>query len=299
MTGVNAVPEPFVTLDDTTLGHDVWIRAWSALTGCVAGDEVFIGYRCRLGQARLGSGVMVASGSVVGQPGGAPVELGDGCWVGARAIIDPGVRIGAGTVVAAGAHVTTDVADNQIVIGRPPTQRVATRAATGAILVPVDTASTIRMVATRPDLYQGRWPAGSLVGEDVLNDADVDGPAPVEVGAATVAMGRRLDFAPTGGLRTGCGVRIGRRCVLECTGGLTLGDGVVIGDDVLIVTSGHDYHQAGLPRTAAPVTIGARTRIGRGATLVGPLNVGADATIKPGHLVVTNIPEAGTSVSPV
>ena len=49
----------------------------------------------------------------------APVEIGDYVFIGPRAIILPGVRIGQGAVVAAGAVVTKDVSDFAIVGGVP------------------------------------------------------------------------------------------------------------------------------------------------------------------------------------
>lgn len=48
-----------------------------------------------------------------------PVTIGDHAWIGARAIILPGVTIGEGAVVAAGAVVTRDVAPYTIVGGNP------------------------------------------------------------------------------------------------------------------------------------------------------------------------------------
>lgn len=49
----------------------------------------------------------------------APVEIGDYVFIGPRAIILPGVKIGKGAVVAAGAVVTKDVPDFVIVGGVP------------------------------------------------------------------------------------------------------------------------------------------------------------------------------------
>lgn len=49
----------------------------------------------------------------------APVEIGDYCFIGPRVIILPGVRIGKGAIIAAGAVVTKDVADFAIVGGVP------------------------------------------------------------------------------------------------------------------------------------------------------------------------------------
>jgi acetyltransferase-like isoleucine patch superfamily enzyme len=50
---------------------------------------------------------------------GSPVEIGDRVFVGARAVILPGIIIGDGAAVAAGAVVTKDVAPYTIVGGNP------------------------------------------------------------------------------------------------------------------------------------------------------------------------------------
>jgi acetyltransferase-like isoleucine patch superfamily enzyme len=50
---------------------------------------------------------------------GGPVTIGDRVWIGYRAMVLPGVTIGEGAVVAAGAVVTSDVAPYTIVAGNP------------------------------------------------------------------------------------------------------------------------------------------------------------------------------------
>ena len=50
---------------------------------------------------------------------GGPVTIGDRAWIGYRAIILPGITVGEGAVVAAGAVVTKDVAPFTIVGGNP------------------------------------------------------------------------------------------------------------------------------------------------------------------------------------
>jgi acetyltransferase-like isoleucine patch superfamily enzyme len=52
-------------------------------------------------------------------PPDAPVEIGDRVWIGARATVLPGVTIGDGAVVAAGAVVTHDVPARTLVAGVP------------------------------------------------------------------------------------------------------------------------------------------------------------------------------------
>ena len=48
-----------------------------------------------------------------------PVRIADDVWIGARAVVLPGVTIGAGAIVGAGAVVTRDVAAGAIVAGIP------------------------------------------------------------------------------------------------------------------------------------------------------------------------------------
>lgn len=54
-----------------------------------------------------------------GKPTVRPVVVADGCWIGARVTILPGVTIGEGAVVAAGAVVAKDVRPHTIVGGVP------------------------------------------------------------------------------------------------------------------------------------------------------------------------------------
>jgi maltose O-acetyltransferase len=49
----------------------------------------------------------------------APITIGDGVWLGARCMILPGVTVGTGCVVAAGAVVTRDIPPNILVGGVP------------------------------------------------------------------------------------------------------------------------------------------------------------------------------------
>jgi maltose O-acetyltransferase len=48
-----------------------------------------------------------------------PIRVGDGAWLSSRCIVLPGVTVGAGAVVAAGAVVTHDVPADTLVAGVP------------------------------------------------------------------------------------------------------------------------------------------------------------------------------------
>ncbi|WP_060664555.1 DapH/DapD/GlmU-related protein [Bacillus sp. CHD6a] len=54
-----------------------------------------------------------------GKPYGKPIKIGNGCWVGARVTILPGVTIGDGCIIAAGSVVTKDCESNSLYSGVP------------------------------------------------------------------------------------------------------------------------------------------------------------------------------------
>lgn len=95
--------------------------------GSILGDNIFLDGRDKL---IIGSHVDIASGVMIYNSEhdinsddfhaiSGPVEIEDFVFIGPRAIILPGVRIGKGAVIAAGAVVTKDVGEFQIVGGVP------------------------------------------------------------------------------------------------------------------------------------------------------------------------------------
>jgi len=48
-----------------------------------------------------------------------PVHIGRNCWIGAGAIIMPGITIGDNTVIGAGSIVTKDIPANVVAVGNP------------------------------------------------------------------------------------------------------------------------------------------------------------------------------------
>jgi maltose O-acetyltransferase len=81
-----------------------------------------------------------------------PIVIEDGAWLGARVTVLPGVTIGAGSVVAAGAVVTRDVPPNTVVAGVPA--RVLRE------LPPLDGAASSRSGSEAGDNLVGQGQAG-------------------------------------------------------------------------------------------------------------------------------------------
>ena len=129
---------PVVDATDMQVGDDfkVWsghrttlISGWGRLR---FGDRVFVNVGTTIiavEEIVVGDDVAFASDvyvldsdshGVEGRPHKqAPVRIGDGCWIGARAMILPGVTIGKRVLVAAGSVVTRDVPDDCLVAGNP------------------------------------------------------------------------------------------------------------------------------------------------------------------------------------
>ncbi|MBP1039688.1 2,3,4,5-tetrahydropyridine-2,6-dicarboxylate N-acetyltransferase [Vagococcus sp. BWB3-3] len=80
--------------------------------GAVLGGRATVGKRCH-----IGAGAVLAG--VIEPPSAAPVVIEDDVLIGANAVIVEGVRVGKGSVVAAGAIVLEDVPENVVVGGVP------------------------------------------------------------------------------------------------------------------------------------------------------------------------------------
>lgn len=124
------------------LGQHSVVESYSCINNAVGdvviGDHTRIGlHNTIIGPVTIGSHVNLAQGITVtalnhnfddttkriDEQGIAtkPVVISDDVWIGANAVILPGVTIGRHVVVAAGAVVTKDVPDNTIVGGVPAT----------------------------------------------------------------------------------------------------------------------------------------------------------------------------------
>jgi len=113
----------FFNPSNITIGHDT-----------IIGDHCFMDGRSSL---KIGNHVGIASQVLIyndehdinsndyGNSFG-PVEIGDYVFIGPRAIILPGVKIGKGAVVAAGAVVTKDIPDFEI-WGGVPAKKISDR----------------------------------------------------------------------------------------------------------------------------------------------------------------------------
>jgi maltose O-acetyltransferase len=91
------------------------VRSYFELDGKVTiGDHVAVGQDVMF-LTRTHDGSRPAQRG--GNTGSAPIEVGNGAWLGARCTIMPGVKIGAGSVIGASVVVTKDVPANVLLMG--------------------------------------------------------------------------------------------------------------------------------------------------------------------------------------
>jgi maltose O-acetyltransferase len=123
---------PLITGGDSdrrrlVIGRDCHINLrchFDVAGGITLGDRVSLAHDVLLltGTHAIGSAYRRA-----GAPVFAPIEIGHGVWIGARATLLPGIKVGDGAIVASGAIVTRDVPPGAMVAGVPAkTRRILT-----------------------------------------------------------------------------------------------------------------------------------------------------------------------------
>jgi len=128
--------------DNVRIREHVWIQVTSGLEnlgrGLAIGNDTYVGPRCTLGagggitigaNVTLGAAVdllaenheFADAGSLISAQGVTRqgIVLENDVWIGNRAIVLDGVRVGKGAVIGAGAVVTKDVPCDTVVAGNP------------------------------------------------------------------------------------------------------------------------------------------------------------------------------------
>jgi maltose O-acetyltransferase len=104
---------------DVSIGQSAYVNYgvfFDGASSITIGDKVHIGMQAMI----LTSGhALGGSECRAGELKPSPVVIGDGCWIGARALILPGVNIGAGTIIASGSVVTSSCDPNSVYAGSP------------------------------------------------------------------------------------------------------------------------------------------------------------------------------------
>jgi acetyltransferase-like isoleucine patch superfamily enzyme len=130
-------PWTIVSEERVQIERGVYLKTVSDTARITLGEHAFIGFGTELDIAlelNVGRHALIAPGCFItdhvhGQRAGTRIDdqgtdartvvIGDDAWLGAHAVVLPGVRIGEGAIVGAGAVVTRDVPAGAIVAGVP------------------------------------------------------------------------------------------------------------------------------------------------------------------------------------
>lgn len=101
------------------INGDVYINARS---GVIIGDNVTLSHGAKIISTGYDVDVWMKSGKKIHRTN-SPIQIGNNCWIGANAIILPGIKItGEFVIIGAGAVVTIDITEsNVLVAGNPAT----------------------------------------------------------------------------------------------------------------------------------------------------------------------------------
>jgi maltose O-acetyltransferase len=115
----NIAPRCYFGTNNVVIGRGTFVNRGCVFDGM---SQIRIGERCALGMEVM----LVTSTHPIGSHErragdveSLPLIVGDGCWIGARATILPGVTVGAGAVIAAGAVVVSDCDPDTVYAGVP------------------------------------------------------------------------------------------------------------------------------------------------------------------------------------
>ena len=128
----------YVTIHDSTLGDGCRVYERCSLKKCRISEDVDINAGTYIENAEIGTNVQIGPNSSIV---GVTHDLGEKgmefrndiferiilhkrVFVGAGAVVAPGIEIGEGTVISAGATVSHDIGSEKIVLGSPPAQQV-------------------------------------------------------------------------------------------------------------------------------------------------------------------------------
>jgi acetyltransferase-like isoleucine patch superfamily enzyme len=273
------------------------------------GDRVFVNFGVRVSAAaevRLGSRVDLGPYCTL-VARNAPIDVGDDVWLGARVTVREGARIGAGTVVAAGSVVEGELPPGALAAGRP------------ARVVRFTGGRGESRTKARPEMPEAPAPARAPFELHVCEPLGNEGRSLRALGSSsrvsgaphlrcfgTLEVGQRftlrsqelshLVVAPGAAVRIGDDVVVGDGAAISAHAGVTIGARTRLGKGVFLID--FDFHgitERERPEPAQPIRIGADVRIGDRAIVLRGVTVGDGACIGDDSVVARDVP-AGASV---
>jgi maltose O-acetyltransferase len=128
----NVYPGCTFVARNTTIGADTFVNRGCLFEGA---GPLRIGADCQIAMEAMfltSTHPWEEDGRFARRPRNVPTTVGDRCWIGARALVLPGVTVGDGCVIAAGAVVTSDCEPHSLYAG-VPARRIRTLTTPGVV----------------------------------------------------------------------------------------------------------------------------------------------------------------------
>lgn len=265
----------------STIGARSWIRKFTSIIATAVGNDVFIGYACKVTNAYIDNFVQIAGKTEIIGSNDAPIHIASFAWVGVNVRIMPGVSIGKGAIIGAGTVVTNDVPPFQIVVGTPA--RFLKMREVQNQLKPEFSKfmDFIRSHPKNPTIIVSK----SMNNQQACIQADIALIGSLSVGKDTIIDGKRRDNMQNGGLQGGGNVTIGSKCLLETAGGLHIAGNLCIGKNCTVETMNHDYSFLSLPQQSQKIEIGKNVSIGDNTIILAGAKI-ADNEVIPANSIV-------------
>ncbi len=274
-----------VTVENCSFGSVVWVRTGSSIMHSILRNNVFVGFCCKISNCIIGNNVQIASDAIIGQTGADVTVIEDNVWIGARAIIHPGVKISKNSVIGAGSYVTHDIEGDSISFGRPASKyRVRVFYNDG----PPNIKNILKIKKMRT-YKEFTHPETWKIGKHRYIEADICYGENGSIGERLIAIGKHDGPSPQGGIKFGNSVSIKNDCIIEGAGGVEIGDNTILGNNILILSSTHDLSFSSLPWIPAKIVIGDNVIIEDNSMIIGPSIIGHSVIIKENSVIIGNI----------
>ncbi|MNB74837.1 putative acetyltransferase [compost metagenome] len=276
--------ESNVVAESSIIGENsTWIRRGTRIVQSIIEEGVFVGFRCRVEHTRLHHSLMLGARCMLLGTKESPITVGPFCWLGGGVIVEKGVHIGEGAIIGAGSHVISDIPAYTIAVGQPAkvlkVREIERDEAPGF-------SDFLAHIRNQP--ISAPNAVGAQIGQRAFITACLSAGTDFRMGEDGILIGQKNENNE-GGIVAGQHVSLGKQVILEALGGIRIGDATRIGDDVLIMTTTHDYGLLSLPQLRRPVSIGSNVEIGHGSIVIGGVTIGNGATILPGSLVIRDV----------
>lgn len=120
--GTNVRRNIYISSTNISIGSDSFVNQYCKFYSGGKDAKIKIGDRCRIAMEVSFIGITHEIGSAQSRAGADvsyPIKVGNGCWIGARSTILPGVTVGDGCIIAAGSVVNKDCEPNSLYAGVP------------------------------------------------------------------------------------------------------------------------------------------------------------------------------------